>query len=100
MRNTDMLYTVAGMCTFVDVKVLEAICCSYLAWQIRKTVDDAKAEGAPTATATVRSWFGLTGDFTEDEIKAHRARFDYLDSVDWEAKAREQKAAYEAMEKA
>jgi len=99
MHNTDMLYTVAGMCTFVDVKVLEAICCSYLAWKIRKTVEDAKAEGAPTATATVRSWFGLTGDFTEDELKAHKAQFDYIEKVDWDEKAREQKAAYALIEK-
>ena len=69
----------------VDCGVLRDICVGYIAARIREA-DDAYVEGVgPTASAVVRTWFGKTGDMTDAQFEAAKARFGAaLSGADWQ----------------
>ena len=83
MRQNKNLFALAGLSVYLNVTILQELCCGYFAWWIRKVTDDSKADGAPTATAVVRSWFGLEGDFTEDELKGIVEKYKWCKEVDY-----------------
>ena len=83
MKQNKKLYFLAGLSVYLNVVILQEMCCAYFAWHIRKATDDSKADGAPTATAVVRSWFGMDGDFTEDELKGIVEKYKWCRDVDY-----------------
>jgi hypothetical protein len=67
MTKTAALYYLAGTACYLDIPILREMCCGYLSWHVRQAAIDAKGiDGAPTATAVVRSWFGKP-DVTPEE---------------------------------
>jgi hypothetical protein len=83
MKNHKDLYMLAGLSVYLGVTTLQEMCCAYFAWHIRDITEKAKDEGAPSATTVVRSWFGLTGDFTEAEMKELVEKFRWTREVDY-----------------
>jgi uncharacterized membrane protein len=95
MKQNKALYFLAGLSVYLNVVILQEMCCAYFAWHIRKATDDSKAEGAPTATAVVRSWFGMDGDFTEDELKGIVEKYKWCRDVDYNQIEKDSEDAHE-----
>ena len=83
MKNHKELYMLAGLSVYLGVTTLQEMCCAYFGWHIRDITEKAKEDGAPSSTAVVRSWFGLEGDYTEQEMKDLIEKFRWCREVDY-----------------
>lgn len=83
MKQNKNLYFLVGLAAYLDVILLRDMCCAYFAWHVRKASDDWKSNDGMTPTAVVRSWFGLEGDYSEDELKGLLEKYRWCRDVDY-----------------
>ena len=83
MKDNKQLYFLVGLAAYLDIIVLRDMCCAYFAWHVRKVSDDWKQNDAVTPTQAVRGWFGLEGDYTEDELKELMEKYKWCRDVDY-----------------
>ena len=95
MKQNKNLYFLAGLSVYLNVVILQECTCAYFAYNIRKATDESKAEGAPTATQVVRSWFGMDGDFTEEELKGIVEKYKWCRDVDYNQIEKDSEDAHE-----
>jgi len=95
MKNHRKLYYLASLAVYLGVTILQEMCCAYFAWHIRKATEDSKTAGNPTPTAVVRSWFGLEGDFSDEELKGIVEKFKWCRDVDYNQLEKDSEDAHE-----
>lgn len=70
MKAARDVYALGGVAVYISANILMELAAAYFSWHVRKVYEDSRKEGAPTATSVMRQkWFGLDGDFTEEEMK-------------------------------
>lgn len=99
MKMHKKLYLVAGVAVYLGVTILQELCCGYMAWHVRDATEKSKTAGAPTPTAVVRSWFGHSGDFEDNELKAIVQKFRWCRSVDYNQLEKESSEAHDLVNK-
>ena len=77
MRQSKTLCAFAGLSKYLNIPILQELCCGYFAWWIRKVADDSK-DGGPPVPAVVGSWFGIEGNVTEDELKGFMEKYAFI----------------------